>query len=222
MKKIFVILFILKISSIGLRAQDQVLHDPVSSRVFNSQNYSSISGSPFLSEDWMNGDVTVKSGTYKNILLKYDAYAGQLYFEKDENAYQFAEPVLAFVLKPDLAKPATYQYFKKLPAGSNTSQEIFVQVLQEGRLSFYKEPVKIVSDINRINEGVVKTFTNSSRYFLSKKGQISQFALGKKELPDQFSDRSKETDSFIKEHKISLRKESDFIKLVQFYNSLAQ
>lgn len=201
-------------------SQNMVLHDPVSQKQFNSEKYSNVNGSPFLFDKWMSGTATVPMGTYKKVMLKFDAYGNTLFFNKDDEPFEFQYPIKSFILMPVEGDSTSYLYFKRGISGDGLNMEQFVQALTEGRVGLYKSHLKLLSDMNEINRGVVKTFNTSVRYFITIGGVAKQIKINKKELLAALQDKAQEVEKYMNDKKLSMRKESDLINVIQYYNSL--
>ena len=215
-----VLLFVSVLTSSFLQSQIMVLHDPVSARVFSTDKYSGVNGSPFLYNKWMAGSATIEKGYYNNLELKFDVYGNTLYFNKDDEPYEFQDDVKSFILMPTVTDSSTYQYFKKGISGGGIKANQFVQVLFEGPLSLYKSDIKLMSEVNEINVGVVKTFTSSSRYFIKKDNTLQLIKLNKKEVFDVIKDKEDKINSYVTEKKLSAKKDSDLIAILKYYNTL--
>lgn len=219
-KSLFPLGLLLTITSFSF-AQTMVLQDPVSARMFSIEKYSGYDGSPFLFNDnWTPGSATVTKGTYKNLDLRLDVYNSVLFFKKNEEPYEFQDEVISFVLMPNAADSTTWMHFKKGFADGGLKPNQYVQVLSEGKVSLYKSELKLLSDVNQINQGVVKTFTTTARYFVLKSGAMQLIKPNKKEILDVLSDKSDKVQSFINDQKISFKKDTDLARLFRYYNSL--
>jgi hypothetical protein len=208
---------------LALYSQRMVLHDPVSARVFNSTKYSDISGSPFLRGDqWIKGSVITNQGMYQNLELKLDAYSNILHFNKEDKMYEFEDYVKAFILMPNPSDSSTYQYYQKGLSGNGVRADQFLQVLSEGKTGLYKLETKMLSEINQINQGVVKSFTNATRYYILKDGTLEQIRLTKAEVLGATSDKKDLVQAFIESNNISWRKDTDVAKIFRYYNSLVK
>lgn len=203
-----------------LNAQPVLFQDPVSAKTFNSEKYSEIKGSPFLFEKWINGQVITSSGIYKNVSLKLDAYENTLLFNKDDEAREFKDPVTGFTLIPDASDSTKNMVFRKGLSGPSLKPDQYVQVLGEGSLSLYRSDIKLLSDVNEINRGVIKTFNNSTRYYVLKDGSLKLIKPNKKELMGIFDDKREKIESFIKENNLSVTKDPDLKQVISYYNSL--
>jgi hypothetical protein len=197
-----------------------ILQDPLSGRVFNSERYSGISGSPFLYDKWITGSVTIAKGYYNNLELKLDAYSNSLYFNRNDQLFEFQDAVKSFILMPNIADSSSYLYFKTGLSGNGLSAAQFVQVLVEGRISLYKADSKLLTEVNEINKGVIKTFGNASRYFVLKENKLESIKIGKNDVFDLMKDKQEKVQAYIDQNKISTKKVEGLILVLKYYNSL--
>lgn len=197
-----------------------VFHDPVSARIFNTQKYSDINGSPFLYDKWIKGIVVTNKGVYKDIELKLDIYDHTLYFNKDETAYEFADVVQSFVLILNPSDSSSYQHYTKGVSSGDPRFNPYLRVLVEGKYSLYKQYGKSLSELNEINKGVVKTFTSVTKYFVKEQDTLKPLRFAKNELLELMKDRKADVEKFMAEQKLSGRSEKDVVQIFEFYNSL--
>ncbi|MDE3251542.1 MAG: hypothetical protein KGO92_01975 [Bacteroidota bacterium] len=220
MKKYICLFGVLGFLSFAQAQNVYSLQDPVTSRSFSTSKYSDIRGTPFLVDKWINGSVTTTKGTYASLELKYNVYDNTLVFNKDEESYEMIDDILSFTLKPKANEPSGFLVFKKGISGADIRPGQFVQVLAEGNINLYKLPVKQVSEMSEVNAGVVQTFTNNAKYYIGKTGQLHFIKMNKEEVLNAMQDKQSQIESFIREKKLSLRKEGDVIDLITYYNSL--
>ena len=200
--------------------QPLIFQDPVTARTFQSEKYSGIRGTPFLEEDWMAGWVQVPQGVYKNLRLKIDLYSNTLYFNKNDELWEFQDPVKSFVLFPDASDSTKFREYKKGVNGGGLREDQFVQVLGEGKVSLYRSDIKLLSEMSEINAGMVKTFTNSTRYFIKKDNNMQLIKLNKKELLAVLKDKEEQILAFVKENDLSFTKDEDAKLIIRYYNML--
>jgi hypothetical protein len=93
-------------------------------------------------------------------------------------------------------------------------------VLHNGRIGLYKLTVVFVSEMNKINEGVVKTFQKSERYYFKVNDRIESVRFNKKDVLTILADRSAEVEKYSISAELSFKKESDIIKILEYYASL--
>ena len=99
--------------------------------------------------------------------------------------------------------------------------EQYIQVLVgTGSLQLFRSDIKQVSEMSEINVGMVKTFSNTSRYYLKKGEQFKFIRLNKEDILPFFGDKEAAMNSFIAEKKLNLKKEADIVQAIQAYNSL--
>lgn len=219
--KQYTIIIILSFITVSSFAQLPFLQDPVTSKNFSTEKYSGIRGTPFLADKWTKGTITTSKGVYKDIELKFNVYDNLLVFNKDDESYEFLDPVVSFTLMPKPNDPASYMVYNKGISGADVKPNQFVQVLLEGKpAGLYKLDLKQVSEMSEINAGIVKTFTNNSKYYISKNKQLQFIKLNKTEILNALSDKQDKVQAYIDEKKYSFRKESELVDVLNYYNSL--
>jgi hypothetical protein len=202
-------------------SSQMVLQDPVSARTFNTEKYAGYEGSPFLFNDkWTAGNVTILQGTYKSLELKLDVYNDVLFFKRNDEPYEFQDEVVSFVLMPKIADSTTWMYFKRGLSGVGLKPQQYVQVLAEGPVSLYRSDIRSLSDVNQINRGIIKTFTPSVRYFVSRNGTLQLLKPTKKEILEVLNDKAAKVEAFINEQKVSFKKDADLGRVFKYYNTL--
>jgi hypothetical protein len=197
-----------------------VLQDPVTGKVFNSERYSAVNGSPFLIDEWISGSVITPRGVYKNLELKLDAYGNTLFFKNDGKPFEFQDKVIGFTLMKRPGDSSTYLNFKNGLSGNGVRTDQYLQVLAEGKLSLYRSDIKLLTEVNQVNQGVIKTFTTSTRYYLMKDNVLQLIRMNKKDIYDLVQDKESQIETFVSQNKLSTKKETDLVKIVQYYNSL--
>lgn len=191
-----------------------LLMNPETGRVFEVSKYADVNGTPFLVDEWMAGDVRMSEGLYQNLRLKFDVYEQVLYFEREGQAFSFKDPVKGFTLKPKPNDSSSYRYFLQGVGGMKG----FIEQVVNGRLSFYRSDQKLLSDVNEINRGVIKTFNTSVRYYLKDNSGMHLIRLSEKEIFPFLSDRSMQMKSIIEGKNLNLKKEKDVAVLIRHYN----
>lgn len=214
---IFSIVFIF----FGATAFAQVqIQDPLSGRVLSVSKYGGINGNPFLFEKWVEGEVILKQGKYTNLELKYDAFSKTLYFNKNGEMFEFQDEVISFLLMPQKDDKSKPLLFVKGIETSDFGKNQFVQLLHNGRIGLYKSTIVFVSEMNKINEGVVKTFQQSERYYSKINDRLEMIKFSKKDIMAFLADRSAEVEKYATSTSLSFKKEADVIKILEYYESL--
>jgi hypothetical protein len=198
------------------------LQDPVSSRMFNTEKYSGIRGTPFLVDKWLQGTATTPNGVYQNLELKYNVYDNTIFFNKDDNTFELVDNIVAFTLMPKPGDTKSYLNYRKGLTGPDFKEKQFVQVLFDGpNASVYKLDQKLVSEMSEINAGMVKTFANGSKYYIARKGQIVGVKFSSaEEIMTALVDKQAQLQRFIVDKKLNFKKDTDLVELVKYYNTL--
>lgn len=202
------------------QGQVQILHDPISARTFDSEKYSGVNGSPFLHDNWIKGIVNVGKGTYRNLELKLDAVSNVLYFNRNDELFEFEEPVISFVLMPRPNDSSSYQSFRNGFSGDGLRSNQFVQVLTNGTIMLLRSDAKLITDVNEINRGTIRTFSNTSRYYILEGDKTRSIKLSKDDIYDLVKDEQAAIDAYVSQNKLSTKKPEDLIKILKYYNSL--
>lgn len=200
-------------------AQVQI-QDPLSGKVLSVSKYGGISGNPFLSDQWMTGEVSLKRGKYTNLELKYDAFSNMLYFNRDGEMFEFQDEVISFLLMPSKKDISANIYFVKGLESGDFGRNQFLQEMCKGKIGLYKLMVVFVAEMNKINEGVVKTFQKSDKYFFKVNDQLALARFNKKEILAICGERQSDVDAYATAAGLSFKKEADVVKILAYYNSL--
>ena len=196
------------------------LSDPVTNKNFSLEKYSEIKGSPFMIDKWIEGSVTTPKGIYQKLLLKYNAYENLLIFNNNDEPYEFQETILAFTLMPKPGDNASNLNFKNGISANGIQPQQFIQVLEEGKINLYKYFGKQVSEMSEINAGMVKTFTPNIKYYMGNSSSLKFTKLNGNDCLQLMADKKELIDKYLAEKKLSLKKESDFVEIIHYYNSL--
>ena len=220
MKYLILPLF-LCLSLCKLNAQILQLQDPVSSKNFNPEKYSGIRGTPFYQDKWIHGNVTTNLGVYNDLELKINLYDNAVFFNKDGEPFELLDKILSVELFPKWPDNTNQLVFTKGMNQAGLKPEQYIQVLVgAGTIQFYRSDIKQVSEMSEINVGMVKTFSNTSRYYLKKGEQFKFIRLNKEDILPFFADKEGDMNSIITEKKLNLKQEADIVQAIQAYNSL--
>jgi hypothetical protein len=204
-----------------VNAQLLQLQDPVSSKNFNPEKYSGIRGTPFYQDKWIRGIVTTNLGVYYDLELKINLYDNSVFFNKDGEPFELLDKIVSVQLFPKWQDTLNQMVFTKgmNQAGLKTDQ--YIQVLvSSGTVQFYRSDIKQVSEMSEINAGMVKTFSNTSRYYIKKGDELKFIRLNKEDILPFFVDKEAAINAIIIERKLNLKKEGDIVQAIQAYNSL--
>lgn len=203
------------------QAQLLQLQDPVSSKNFNPEKYAGIRGTPFLQEKWLHGSVTTNLGIYNDLELKIDLFENALFYNNGGEPFELVDKIVEVKLFPKWPDNKIELVFTKGISQAGIKPEQYVQVLVgNGAVQFYRSDIKQVSEMSEINAGMVKTFSNTSRYYIKKGDQFKFIRLNKEEVMSFLIDKEAAINAIIAEKKLNLKKEGDIAQAIQAYNSL--
>lgn len=218
MKKVF-IPFILMLVFQTSQAQLLQLQDPVSSKNFNPDKYAGIRGTPLFQDKWIHGSVVTTKGVYPDLELKIDLYDNILFFNKDDASFELLDQIVSVKLFPKWPDTLQQFIFVKGMSQNGLRPEQYVQALVgTGAIQLYRSDIKQVTEMSEINAGMIKTFANTSRYYIKKGDQLKLVKLNKEEIMPFLMDKEAELNSVMDAKKLNLKKESDIIQLIQAYN----
>ena len=218
MKKIFIPFILMLVFQTSL-AQLLQLQDPVSSKNFNPDKYAGIRGTPLFQDKWIHGSVLTSKGIYPDLELKIDLYDNILFFNKDDASFELLDQIFSIKLFPKWPDTLQQLIFVKGMNQNGLKPEQYVQALVgRGAIQLYRSDIKQVTEMSEINAGMIKTFANTSRYYIKKGDQLKLIKLNKEEVMPFLIDKEAEVNTAIEAKRLNLKKESDIIQLIQAYN----
>ena len=198
----------------------QIMQD-ANGRPLLEKKYIDVEGNPYLSEDWVQGTVTLASGeSYNDVPLKYDLVRNEPLFQNSKGeAMSFVSPVRKFSLQGN--EKSVLQFRNGFKATDGGTPETFYQVLMDGETQLLKKISKVVTETKPFNSATtVKTFEQVQILFLVKDGLPIKIRKDKKVVLEALGDYSAQLEAYIKANKLNLKSEEGLIALVSYYNSL--
>jgi hypothetical protein len=202
----------------GWNLDDHVLIKMSQQSIF--QEVTTYEGTPYLNEEFMNGDVFINNGRYKNVLLRYNIYKDFIEFKKDSRVYAldpskkiqkvvFGENI--FVVEELVFRgKKTLAYLQRLDSGK---AELMKRSLVSYREPQPPKPIETQGKPARFSP-LPDTF-----FFRVAGGELHEIESLKK-LIEAFPDKHDELNAFAGKEKISIRKEDELIQLIRYYNTL--
>lgn len=219
--KNLLLVFLFSLGMQAANAQLLQLQDPVSSKNFNPEKYAGIKGTPMYQDKWIHGSVTTNLGVYTNLELKIDLFDNILFFNKEDEPFELIDKIVEVKLFPKWPDTLNQLLFVKGFNQGGLKPEQYVQVLVgTGALQFYRSDIKQVSEMSEINAGMVKTFSNTSRYYIKKGDQFKFIRLSKEDVLPFFVDKEAAMNTLISDKKLNLKREGDIAQAIQAYNTL--
>ena len=201
------------------QAQLLQLQDPVSSKNFNPDKYAGIRGTPLFQDKWIHGSVLTSKGIYPDLELKIDLYDNILFFNKDDASFELLDQIFSIKLFPKWPDTIQQLIFVKGMSQNGLKPEQYVQALVGvGAIQLYRSDIKQVTEMSEINAGMIKTFANTSRYYIKKGNEFKLIKLNKEEIMPFLMEKEAELNAVIEAKRLNLKKESDIIQVIQVYN----
>lgn len=185
------------------------------------QKYSGVEGKPYLTDDFVNGNVATKDGVIlKNVLLRFDQVEQNLLMKEDGNKIlAFKDALLGFSIEVEGGKPLTFE--TGFASGAGTSEKTIFETFNKGNARLLKNVKKSIDQSRGYGGAIVKSIIQITKFYIStekKKGPI-EVKLDEKSILNALGANSSLSTSYIKENKLNLKKLEDVVTFLDFYNS---
>lgn len=228
MKNIFSIVFVLSFMNIYSQNGDN-LHKEDRGNIIITQN-NDIKGTCYIYEKWNKGMLVLNDSVFSvQDYLKFDAFKNKLYIKKENEIIEISDKsVTGFSI---LEKDKNIKHdFVKLHKNNFTTEaengfyELVFNV--QNTNYFIKKNSKILYDPNRskgsqtINNFPLEYQDKTTYFIKNDDGLYVHIKLKKRDIKTLLANHSKQMEAFVKTNKINYSKESDVVKLVNYYYSL--
>lgn len=197
-----------------------VLAEPFQGQHFKAKSDNDIEGNPLVFSDWKKGEVTLKNGErYPIEKINLDAQRNKFLYQINDSIYEFLDNIREIKIFNNNGSDNSVMIFRD---NIDPESDNFVELLDSGKITIFQVYEKKPEGENYSN-GIVN---NTRKYVL----HTTQYALiNKKTTPIKFnsstlddltSDKKKEVEAFVKENKLKVKKEPDFLKAINYYNSI--
>jgi hypothetical protein len=188
----------------------------------SSQKYNGItSGSPYFREKWMKGTISTDDGTeYTNILLRLDLLENLLtYLDASKQEMSPVIPISKISLR-DTMTGQTYVFVHSSSLSGDNSGKIWYQVVVSGKASLYKQFLKeIVEAKSYGSASTEQSIRTEEKYFVKINNSLTRVKK-LKDITNQVPDKKQELSDYIDKENLNGKSESDFVALIDYYNSL--
>ena len=179
-----------------------------------SNQYENVKGSPYLNNEFIDGELYLKDKTAYKLPLRYNIYTNNIEYKKNDVIYDIANPTdidrikldkSVFVYLPFIGKGG---YFELLDSGKCCLVIQYIVDYQE------PEPPKPYVDskpaqFSRGNDRLYMVVNGTQTF------EIKNF----KDVYKALQDQSKRIEDFVKSEKIKNTKKDNLVKIVKYYNS---
>ncbi|WP_276389559.1 hypothetical protein [Eudoraea chungangensis] len=178
-------------------------------------------GSPYLDDMYKTGTTIISNNSETKRLMRYNAFSDEMEFlsKQDKPLKLLKKENIVVELDGKTYKVYPYRYKGKKAKG-------YFNPLNEGEVVLYLQPRKKLIPAENIEHGYddidPAQYLNDFNYYLKKgDNSLEKIDLGKKDILYVLRDRHDELKTFIKENDLKLRKESDALQVIAYYNDLA-
>jgi hypothetical protein len=194
------------------------------SQTTTDENYSNVSGNPYLFKDWSDGIVRFTSGrTMNQFRLKFDCLKNMLLLQFEGSAFATESKVQEFVLYPKGKNKDSLVFRKGFPPTEKTSEGTFYQVLFQDKVIllrlFFRNIIE-EKQLVTVNSRANRRLEEGEQYYLYQKGEMILLPDNKNLLPEKFNDKKEEMAQFINAQQLKMHTPNDFVQVVKKYNEL--
>lgn len=185
--------------------------------------YHDMGGSPYVLIDWADGVIHFSSGRVATqFKIKFDAVKNQLNLQFKGTNFVTESKVKDFVLYTNSGRIKDSMVFRKgYPSFETANEETYYQVLLQGKNELLKLHLKIISEEPQIASKIVyRKVRDEPQYFLVYNKSLIQLPQDKTLVAGKFPDHQTEIQKYISEQQLKFRDNTDFIKLISYYNTL--
>jgi len=191
-------------------------------------NYSytpaTINGSRFLNEEFIEGTMIIVDGTeIPGLGFRYDIYGDEMQFLINGDTASITKPLSLRALQLG-EKKFVYDVYQ---VSENVVAAGYFEVVEEGDFLsiLYRREIELEQDAYVTNYGGgggTKEFkmVGKNSYYLKQDRKAAQKIHKKKDFLNIITEHQAEVKQYMKDNRISVRKEKDLQAVVNYYNSL--
>ena len=188
-------------------------------KAFLEQN--GVKGSPYMMEEFVDGYVVTNNNfKYVDIPLRYNIYNDNIEFQRDDEILAFNNPSDYRVIAI-----GNHIFIYSEYASSNSNKSTYFEVLNNNKklllLKRYgMELINPVASKGYVEAKPAEFKQNPVRYYLKVDGMPAQEIGNLNTTFLLFGDKKSAIEDLIKMEKLKLRKQSDLLRIVDFYNAM--
>jgi hypothetical protein len=182
-----------------------------------------VSGNPYLLNAWNDGVIKFTSGRIvKQFKLKFDCLNNQLLLQFEGNTFAAESKVNEFVIYPKGKFKGDSMVFRKgFPAVDRGNEQTYYQVLLDGKNILLRLFVKLIIEEKQLVGGTsFKKTEDDEQYYLLQDKAMILLPKEKNAVHESFPLNQNELRQYIAKEQLKMRSAMDFVKLVQYYNTL--
>jgi len=189
-----------------------------------SNSAASLQGSPYLTNEFVEGTMTTLDGTViPGLMYRYDIYGDRMQFIINGDTAVINKPLALRSLELGNRK-FVHEVF--LVDATRVATGYFEVIEENEYLTvLYRRDIEIEQDIYVANYGGgggTKEFRMKkvNSYFVKPIDSAALQVRSKKDFLNSIPDHQNHVKQYMKDHKISVKKEKDLLEVAKYYNSL--
>lgn len=183
-----------------------------------------VDGTPFFKDEWMRGSVIVKSGEqYDDQMLRLDLIDNEVHYLDSLGQEMISTDAIVEVLLKDSLLGNRYRFVYSSAISVPKSERPangWYQLLSMGSANLFRKFQKEIVETRPYGAATYEqSIKTSSIFFVAYKNMFLRIKKIK-DLPDILMDKRTELNNYINSKSLSGKTDSDYINLVEYYNSL--
>ncbi|HYF32440.1 MAG TPA: hypothetical protein VD993_15050 [Chitinophagaceae bacterium] len=190
--------------------------------LINNANNRSVDGTPFFSETWMKGIITMRDGkSYRGHGIRLDLTTNKVHFLTEEGKQMLCNTSIERLILMDSVKDAMFSFIhtSALPKQTDLKEPGWLEIMTQGTASLLKFQKKEREEVWSYTGPPSERIKAQKKYYVLMGDRMHKVSsIG--DIRDVFKSHAKELDEYIRNEKPSWKNDADLIALVAFYNSL--
>ena len=181
-----------------------------------------VEGSPFFSEKWMKGTAFLPDGNQlENLLMRIDLVADEIQFIGESGKEMVATNPISEILLSDSLTGEKYHFVHSSAfVATKIPERGWYLLLVQGTAVLFKKFQKIVNETRPYSSATYQlTIVTTPAYFIFYNNSFSRIKKFS-QLPEVLNKNNRELMQFINSSKLTGKKETDYVMLVNRYNEL--
>ncbi len=179
-----------------------------------------LDGSPYLYDDWASGQVFFNNGdTIKSILLRYNVYKDEMQFQNEGKAYSVGSPEKIMLISMNNHSFIYQEYNEK-----EKKRDGFFELIYGGKSSLLQRHLVKILPANfniALNSGNKNDQISMTKmYYFKYNDDIIPIEKNGKNVIAFLKGKGIDVQKFVKENKLSFKKEEDLIKFTKYLDSI--
>lgn len=180
-----------------------------------------VKGSPYLENEYQNGEIYVNDSLEVTAPLRYNAYKSQIEVSDSDDTF------FTLLKRPYINVEIGNREYKMFTYNNDKDQNrvAYFNPLNNGQIVLLFKPEIILKrgsgPSTSYDREVPPKYIDVSRYYVKIRDEPARkVKLKKKTFTSILKDRKREVAAFIKENDLNLRNEKDVLLLLDFYNGI--